>query len=125
MCILHCYMAMGRLLGNWVAAEALRLGHRSGHVELVQNELDSARVGFCIGAGVSTDGEESHRLFWAWEKLGPTLGYALTHPVSKAVVAMRSLLTSLYRSTPTSPPPDCAEVTATFRRELSLDGGSH
>lgn len=124
MCILHCSMAMGRLQAQFLHEHAQMAG--KGTAQLVQNVLDAARTGIRLGSSMSPDGEETARLFAAWEDMGVLLGFGPETPTSRAVVDMRNLLRTLYRTYATDGPlPDCTRIARAYRDLCAFDRGSH
>ena len=73
LCILHCYMAIGRLQVAFIETRFVDLPKKNA--DAVQPVLYRARTVVKLGATGEPDGEEAHALFLAWEELGPLLGY--------------------------------------------------
>ena len=89
--------------------------------------LHAAKTGLRLGGALNPDGEETQRLFDAWETIAPHLGLGGPRcEVHAAVVNMRTLLRTLYRSLHHGrPAPDCAGVTRAFREHVAPRSGSH
>ena len=83
MCILHCIMAIGRLVVQYVEnlCDDLDKVLQSG----VQTALDAAHTGVWLDAGASPDKEEVYRLLQAWEVVRDVACLYATH---LAIVAM-------------------------------------
>ena len=91
----------------------------------VQKILYRNRCGVRLGAHNALDGEEAHNLFWAWEQIAPLLAYVEEDPTWQAVVALRTLLRTLYSPIPVVPRPSCRPVGAVFREHCCGESGSH
>ena len=91
----------------------------------VQKILYRNRCGVRLGAHNAPDGEEAHNLFWAWEQIAPLLAYVEEDPTWQAVVALRTLLRTLYSPILVVPRPSCRLVAAAFREHCSGESGSH
>ena len=113
LCILHCYMAFGRLFVAFVEAE---VGNHPPEVAReVQKILYRNRCGVRLGAHNAPDGEEAQNLFWAGEQIVPLLAYVQEDPTWQAVLGLRTLLRTLYSPIPVVPRPSCRPVAAAFR----------
>ena len=92
-CILHCSMALGRLL-----CEFINLLLATRHVDKValQRVLTEAKTGFTLGSTAAPDGEDTHRLFGAWDLVAEHLGLDPCDDCHKAVVGIREMLKAMY-----------------------------
>ena len=113
LCILHCYMGMGRLQ---VAIIEARLGDLpKDNAAALQRLLYRERKGIKLGASPSPHGEKAWALFLAWEEIGPLLAYAPEDGEWQAVVAMRDLLRDLCSDIAPCADLRAAEVTRAYR----------
>ena len=96
MCILHCIMAIGRLVVQYVEnlCDDLDKVLQSG----VQTALDAAHTVW-LDAGASPDKEEVYRLLQAWEVVRDVACLYATHLAIVAMVDIHELLRSLTRRT--------------------------
>ena len=101
LCILHLCMAMGRLLAEFTqsAAAALPVAQRGS----VRDVLLKHKAGLALTGSTAIDGEETHRLFAAWEELHQVLH--TTEEEYRAIKGMHELLRALYRTFPDPTPP--------------------
>ena len=120
-CILHLAMAMGRLLATWVQAEGQKVPPTTrGRLQAV---LLAHKTGLCLKGSTSLDGEDSFRLFGAWEDICDVLAPAAN--VAEAIGDMGALLRTLYVTyqSPLKAPP-CAKVAKAFREAICPTSGS-
>ena len=68
LCILHCFMATGRLQVAFI--EACLGDLPKDNTVAVQHDLYRARTGVTLGASASPDGEEARALFLTWASIG-------------------------------------------------------
>ena len=107
MCILHCYIALGRLqMANIERLANDRLAP-GDHVTraAIQATLDEHWTGCRLGKDASPDGEETCRIFVAWLDLALLLVVVPHEPLYKAVVDMAQLLRDLYHTYQVGPRP--------------------
>ena len=122
-CILHCVMAVGRLVAGYISREAQSLGKGVQH--LVQRLLSEHRTGLTLTGSLAPDGEETTRLLNAWEPIATILGLAPGNAAWAAVVDMRELMAQLYRTYwGGQAPPEAAGVARRFREALCPESGS-
>ena len=62
-CVLHCSMALGRLLCDFI--NSLVAADKGVDKVALQRNLDEAKTGFTNGSSSAPEGEETHRLFEA------------------------------------------------------------
>ena len=120
LCILHLCMAMGRLLAEFTqtTAAALAVEERRS----VRSILQKHKTGLSLTGSTAIDGEETQRLFGAWDELKGALGTEAS--VNTAVQGMHHLVRALYRTFPTDPRPQCREVAQAFRKAVAPDSQS-
>ena len=113
LCILHCFMAIGRLQVAFIQTRLADLPKEN--TDAVQRALYRARTGVKLGATGAPDGEEARGLFLAWEELGPLLDYVPEDGEWRAVVAMRDFLRELCTDKPPRGHLRAAEVARAYR----------
>ena len=96
MCILHCIMAMGRFVVQFL--EAICSDVDNALRDAVQSVLDAARTGIRLGCAAFPDGEEVYRHLHIWEQVHDAACLDAIHPGGRAVPEMRELLRQLYRT---------------------------
>ena len=113
LCIVHCCMAMGRLLMAFIEP---RLGHLpKDNAVAVRCVLYGACVGVPWGASASPYGEEARVLYLTWKEVRPLLAYAPVDDEWQSLFAMRVVLQELYSDTPTRVHLRAAEVARAYR----------
>ena len=96
MCILHCIMAMGRLLVQFL--ETLYNDLDMAVLAGVQCALHGARNGIRLGSATLPDGEEVYCLPQSREQVRDAACLDVTHPAGRAVFKMWPPLRQLYRT---------------------------
>jgi hypothetical protein len=91
-CVLHCSMALGRLL----CALINRLADASVDKVALQRVLTETKTGFTVGSTSAPDGEDTHRLFGAWDLIAEVLGIDPRSDQHRAVVGIREMLKAMY-----------------------------
>ena len=119
-CILHLGMAMGRLLATWLQAQGQKATPQTRGA--LQAVLLAHKTGLCLKGSTAVDGEDSFRLFGAWEDICNVL-----HPEDEVVEAVRdmgALLRALYVTYQGPHAPPCASVAKAFREAICPTSGS-
>ena len=115
-CILHCLMAVGRVLTQLITHLAAAVPQSS--ITIVNSILVAARVNWTIGSSRSIDGEGTHRLFKFWYTIIGHLGLTPGDATDTAVTNMGSLLRRLYKTYQDEDldlAEDCRSITKDFR----------
>ena len=121
-CVLHCSMAMGKLfclmLNEFVTA------NRSVDKVALQQVLTEAKTGFTIGSQSAPDGEDTHRLFNAWDSIAEVLGVDPCSDRHRAVVGIREMISTMYVTYQDAPlPPNyCARRIQAFQEHCLAPG---
>ena len=123
MCILHCIMAVGRLVVQFL--EALCTDLDKVLRARVQSVLDGARTGIRLGYAASPDGEEVHRLLRSSEQVQDAACLDAMHPGGRVVLEKWELLRQLHRTYHYGPPPHCRWRARGFREHVAPKSGSH
>lgn len=123
MCILHCLMAIGRLLAQFIQDRAQVLGRET--TAHVQDLLTEGKTGLRLGGTLTPDGEETTRLFGIWPQVGVALGLCPGDEAYDAVTNMYGLLRALYRTYQPNSTPDPTLVTRKFREHIAPESASH
>ena len=123
-CVLHCSMALGRLLCVMVN----RLADARVDKVALQRVLTEMKTGFTVGSTSAPDGEDTHRLFAAWELIAEVLGLDPCSELHKAVVGIREMLKAMYVTKQARPLERdyCAKRVRAFERHCMEPGkGGH
>lgn len=124
-CILHLTMAFGRLLSGWlqeIFSDADRNDRR-----IVEQLLKNFQTGVKLTGSHACDGEETKRLFEAWQYIAPLCPPSVTHDQKSAITDLGRLLGRLYRTRQDRDPglaDDCAEVGQRVREHCFPDSKS-
>ena len=123
-CVLHCSMALGKLLCLMVN----RLADARVDKVALQRVLTEMKTGFTVGSTSAPDGEDTHRLFAAWELIAEVLGLDPCSELHKAVVGIREMLKAMYVTKQARPLERdyCAKRVRAFERHCMEPGkGGH
>lgn len=112
-CILHCLMAIGRLLLTFLRRQvkSLPVAQQNRIISLVAKETGVSMA----GKRVSPDGEETWRLFRVWRQVAPLLGHGPGTRVYDAVWDMGKMLANLYQTMYVPAVLNCPLVATVFR----------